>query len=87
MWQAPAPGVVKSCQVSTGTAPPPPPLPPPLPVQEDRSFSVAVPTLVRYGAAGTPFVTKNVTAGNWTCSNAFFGSDPAPGVVKSCVAA
>jgi uncharacterized protein (DUF1800 family) len=49
---------------------------------ENGSFTVAGSGEVRYGA-NTTFVSKTVS-GAGTCSNDFFGSDPAPGVGKSC---
>ena len=49
---------------------------------EGQSFSVDGSQTVRYGA-GSNFVTKTLS-GTGTCSNAFFGSDPASGTVKSC---
>ncbi len=84
----PAPDVVKACYAGAAPAPAPPPPPPPPPAgslaAEGASFTVAAPTLVRYGA-GTRWVQKTVT-GTVACTNAFFGTDPAPNVVKSCVA-
>ena len=38
---------------------------------------------VRYGANNT-FITKSGVTSSITCSNAAFGSDPTPGVAKSC---
>jgi hypothetical protein len=49
---------------------------------ENQSFDVATTSTVRYGA-GNAWVTKSVT-GRVSCSNYFFGSDPAFGVVKRC---
>jgi hypothetical protein len=43
---------------------------------------VSAPTVVRYGA-DTRWVQKTVN-GTVPCTNAFFGTDPAPVVVKSC---
>ncbi|WP_418128034.1 hypothetical protein [Variovorax sp. KK3] len=62
--------------------PPPPPPTGALLANEGGSFTVSSPTVVRYGA-DTRWVQKTVT-GTVTCTNAFFGSDPAPFVVKSC---
>jgi hypothetical protein len=43
---------------------------------------MSAPTVVRYGA-DTRWVQKTVN-GTVACTNAFFGTDPAPFVVKSC---
>ena len=43
---------------------------------------MTAPTLVRYGA-DTRFV-QNTVNGTVPCTNAFFGSDPAPNAVKAC---
>jgi hypothetical protein len=84
----PAPNVVKACYAGAAPAPAPPPPPPAPPAgalaAEGGTFTVAAPTLVRYGA-DTRWISKTVT-GTATCGNAFFGADPAPYVVKSCVA-
>jgi len=50
--------------------------------QENQPFTVSGTQTVRYGANAS-WITKSVTNGG-TCSNAFFGSDPAFGVGKSC---
>lgn len=89
----PAPFTVKSCVGPSGTPPPPAPPPPPPPpappsgttlAAEGGTFTVATATLVSYGA-DTRWVQKTVT-GTVPCTNAFFGTDPAPFVVKRCVA-
>jgi hypothetical protein len=49
---------------------------------EGQSFTVARNTVVKYGA-GSSFVQKTVS-GTAPCTNAYFGSDPAPFVVKAC---
>lgn len=49
---------------------------------EGAGFSLAGVRTVRYGAASS-WVQREVS-GNATCNNAFFGSDPLPGVVKRC---
>jgi hypothetical protein len=49
---------------------------------EKTSFTVSGTKTVRYGA-GSRWVTKSVS-GSGYCGNWFFGSDPAPGTVKSC---
>ncbi len=78
----PDPGVVKSCQVATA-APAPAPAPSNSTVAtENGTFNVASGTVVQYGA-GSSWVSKTVS-GAGTCSNTFFGTDPDPGVVKSC---
>ncbi|HSU22969.1 MAG TPA: beta-propeller fold lactonase family protein [Variovorax sp.] len=77
----PAPGVLKSCVVGTATTAPP--TPGSFLAVEDAAFSVSAATLVRYGTR-TRWVEKTVT-GPATCSNAFFGTDPAPYLLKSCV--
>ena len=50
---------------------------------ENQSFSVSGTQLVRYGNEWVAWVQKSVT-GPGQCSNAFFGSDPAPGKGKVC---
>lgn len=49
---------------------------------EGVSFSTSQAATIRYGTA-TQFVEKSVT-GAYLCGNSAFGSDPAPGVLKSC---
>jgi len=49
---------------------------------EGQSFTLNGTATVRYGANGK-FVQKNVTNAG-ACTNAFFGSDPAPNVRKEC---
>lgn len=51
---------------------------------QDGTFTVSAATLVKYGA-DTRWLSKTVT-GTVNCTNAYFGSDPAPFTVKSCVA-
>jgi len=51
---------------------------------EGQAFSVSGTQVVRFGA-DTRWVQKNVTTSG-QCTNTFFGSDPAYGVVKSCEA-
>ncbi len=68
---------VPSSQATDGTAPAIG-----LPAGEGGTFFVYGKRSVVYGIAGAS-VRKDVT-GRADCSNAFFGSDPAPGVVKSC---
>jgi len=52
------------------------------PRTEGDEFVLSVPARVRYGA-GERWVEKMVS-GKGRCSNAFFGSDPAPQMLKSC---
>ncbi len=49
---------------------------------EKTTFTVSGTQTVRYGS-GSRWVQKSVTSSGW-CGSWFFGSDPAPGVVKSC---
>jgi hypothetical protein len=49
---------------------------------ESQSFTVNGTQTVRYGA-GSSWITKSVTNGG-QCTNAYFGGDPAYGVVKQC---
>ena len=49
---------------------------------EGQSFTVNGTQTVRYGS-GSNWVTRTLS-GSGVCSNEFFGSDPAPGVVKEC---
>jgi hypothetical protein len=51
---------------------------------EGGTFTVSAETVVKYGA-DTRWITRTVT-GTVSCTNAYFGSDPAPFTVKSCVA-
>ena len=77
----PAPNILKSCVVGTPiTTPPTTGL---ILAYEDATFAVSEPSIVIYGA-GMGRVEKTVN-GTVNCSNAFFGVDPAPGVLKYCV--
>ncbi|MEJ7687549.1 MAG: hypothetical protein WKG52_11430, partial [Variovorax sp.] len=75
----PAPFIAKECYVQVGA-----------PVSgeevmlgvEGANFSVASATQVRYGA-DTRWATKTVS-GSGSCTNGFFGSDPAPFTAKRC---
>lgn len=86
----PASGVVKRCEVLSGsTSPDPDPEPDPEPTatwtkiaDEKNSFTVSGTKTVRYGI-DSRWVQKSVT-GSGYCGNDFFGRDPAPGVVKRC---
>jgi hypothetical protein len=51
-------------------------------VTENQTFRVFEPTLVRYGA-GVSWIQRTLN-GSVNCSNAFFGRDPAAGVLKLC---
>ncbi|MBC7995121.1 MAG: PQQ-dependent sugar dehydrogenase [Rhizobacter sp.] len=80
----PAYGVAKSCQVQSTT---PDPEPPPATqwtriATEWQSFTVTGTRVVRYGA-GTRWLQRSVT-GTGSCTNSFFGGDPAYGVAKAC---
>ena len=75
-------GLDKSCQVLLSTLGSGPVLTAGLPGAEGSTFYVFGSTDVQYGANGK-FVTKALS-GRATCSNAFFGTDPVPNVVKSC---
>jgi hypothetical protein len=77
----PAPNVVKSCVADTGTTATPPGV---TLAAEGGTFTVPTATVVSYGA-DTRWVQQTVI-GTVSCTNAFFGTDPAPGTVKSCVA-
>lgn len=49
---------------------------------EGQDFVVTGTQTVRYGS-GSSWITRSVTNGG-SCTNAFFGSDPLPGIVKQC---
>ena len=51
-------------------------------VNENGDFNLSSEKTVRYGANGN--YTYKILSGNQTCSNATFGTDPAPGVPKTC---
>ena len=78
-------GVVKQCELSSAASVP---VPTPAPTgwstiaTEGQAFSLSGTQTVRYGS-GSSWITKSVTS-EGACSNAFFGSDPIPGVVKRC---
>lgn len=79
----PAYGTYKSCQLVTTASTPTPTTPTMTTIaSENGSFTVSGTQTVYYGA-GTNWIQKSVT-GSGSCSNAFFGSDPAYGTVKSC---
>ncbi len=75
----PAYGQVKQCEVSS-TAPPPASWT--KIANEGQAFTVSGTQTVRYGT-GSSWVSRSVTDSG-TCSNAFFGTDPAYGQVKQC---
>ncbi|GHF36451.1 hypothetical protein HNQ07_001322 [Deinococcus metalli] len=70
----PAPGVTKACYVVATSAS--------KLADEYGNFTVSGTQTVRYGA-DTRWLTKTVT-NSGSCTNAFFGGDPAPGVTKAC---
>lgn len=53
---------------------------------EFGSFTLGSTRTVRFGA-GSAWVQKDLGAGTYSCSQAIFNSDPAPGVAKQCEAA
>jgi hypothetical protein len=75
----PAVGTVKSCRIAAGAV-----------VSSTRTkiasegeaFSLGGATTVQYGV-NSAWISKTLSAGQ--CTNEFFGSDPAVGIVKSCV--
>ena len=71
-------GTAKVCQVSTAVAT----TNWTKVATEGQSFSVSGTQTVRYGS-GSTFVTMSVTSGG-ACTNAYFGTDPTPNVVKEC---
>ncbi|HEX6361966.1 MAG TPA: S8 family peptidase, partial [Albitalea sp.] len=79
----PAVGVGKRCEVLSGTTEPAPATGTWTKIaNEGQGFSVSGTQTVRYGT-GSSWVTRSV-AGSGTCSNAFFGTDPAVGLGKQC---
>ena len=66
-------GVVKQCEVSAGWT---------RIAVEHQAFQVDGTQTVRYGI-GSSWITRSVT-GAGECSNEWFGSDPAIGIVKEC---
>jgi hypothetical protein len=74
-------GVVKQCEVAGASTPPPPSGWTPI-ATEGQQFNVIGTQTVRYGT-GSAWLTKTVT-NSGECSNAFFGADPAFGIVKRC---
>ncbi len=81
----PAYGIRKGCEVSTTVASP---VPPPAIsgwtkiANEWEGFSVSGTQTVRYGS-GSAWISQSVT-GVGSCTNSFFGRDPANGIVKEC---
>jgi hypothetical protein len=78
----PYPNVLKGCfskgaATSGGTTP----AAGALIANEGASFTLASSTVVKYGV-GSSWVKLTVSGGQ--CTNAFFGSDPAPGILKAC---
>jgi serine protease len=74
-------GVVKQCEVA-GSSTAPPPSGWTQIATEGQLFNVAGTQTVRYGT-GSAWLTRSVTSSG-ECSNAFFGADPAFGIVKRC---
>lgn len=68
-----------------------PPPPPPIPeflywnklVDENSSFTLTEPGVVRYGAGGS-YIYQEFQPGTYQCSNSAWGNDPIGGVFKSC---
>lgn len=83
----PAPGVFKSCEIpskaSTPVAPSLVPVGWAKAVDENQTFSVKGPAEVRYGV-GNNWIQRTNLNGTVSCTNSFFGRDPAQGIVKSC---
>jgi hypothetical protein len=77
----PAPGVLKECGLRSVAAAPAPAASWVKVADEHQGFTVGS-SVVRYGS-GSRWVEKSV-AGEGRCTNAFFGTDPAPGVLKRC---
>ncbi len=82
----PAVGVLKTCQLQVnGTPPAPPPASTTVwthIANHPQAFTVVGTKLVRFGI-DTRWVQRNVTDRGY-CTNSFFGSNPAPGVLKTC---
>ena len=79
----PAFGTFKSCQLVTAAATTGPVnVAPTALATEGGSFTVSGTQTVQFGA-GASWVSMSVT-GTGLCTNAFFGKDPAFGIVKSC---
>jgi hypothetical protein len=73
----PAYGIVKSCRIAASSSART------TVAIEGQSFTLAAPTTVQYGA-NSSWISKTLS-GEGQCTNEFFGSDPAYGIVKSCV--
>ena len=79
----PAYGVVKACYTQSGTASTTTPTTTDVYLAaEGAGFTVATGSSVKYGA-GSVWIAKPVS-GSGSCTNAFFGTDPVPNVVKAC---
>ncbi|WP_424949836.1 NPCBM/NEW2 domain-containing protein [Deinococcus sp.] len=72
----PAYGYAKHCEVSGTTAWS-------NLATESQNFTLSATSTVRYGS-GSSWIQKTLAAGTYSCSNATFGNDPAPGVSKVC---
>ncbi len=81
----PLPGIVKRCEVfEESVSPPPPPTGSwVLAGSEGQAFTLLAARRMRYGADGV-WLERDLPAGQVSCTNTFFGSDPLPGVVKRC---
>lgn len=82
----PVPGVIKACEVGNPSGSSAVLASTPTnwvkAVSESQTFRVFEPTDIRYGV-GTNWVQRTVN-GSVSCTNSFFGRDPAKGLVKSC---
>ena len=78
----PAPGVYKRCEAMAAAEPPPVDPGWTTIADEGEDFSVGGTQTVRFGA-GDAWISQSVSAGG-SCTNGYFGSDPAFGVRKSC---
>ncbi len=75
----PLPGIVKLCEAQQTTTTGPWVFL----AAESQAFRLATAQRVRYGM-GTTWIERDLPAGDGQCSNAFFGIDPLPGIVKQC---
>lgn len=70
------------------SVPAPPPIPTDFPrwlklTDENGSFTLTKPGVVRYGAEGS-YIYQSLQPGTYDCSNGAWGNDPIGGVYKSC---
>lgn len=76
----PAPGISKACYVFTAD-------PQKFLGYENSTFTLTQRKLVKYGithAFEENVINKILDPGTYSCSNAAFGSDPRPGLIKAC---